>query len=52
MMIGDWDQSQETATKILQIDSNNIFALKGVAFYKLARQGNQLEACEKLEELA
>lgn len=29
----------------------NLFALKGIAFHKLAREGNLPEACEKLEDL-
>jgi tetratricopeptide repeat protein 21B len=52
MMIGDWEQSQEIATKILSSDSSNLFALKSVAFFKLARQGNLLEACDRMEELS
>ena len=51
MMIGDWDQSLDTSIKILSSDPTNIFALKAVAFHKLAREGNLNEACEKLEEL-
>jgi hypothetical protein len=38
--------------KILQDDNSNIFALKAAAFYKLARQGSHLEACERMDELA
>jgi tetratricopeptide repeat protein 21B len=37
--------------KVLYNDSSNIFALKIVAFYKLAREGNLNESIEKLEEL-
>lgn len=52
MMIGDWDQSLDCANKILYSDSNNIFALKACAFYKLAREGNIIEAVDKLDELS
>ena len=51
MMIGDWDQSLDASLKILSNEPTNIFALKAVAFHKLAREGSLIEACEKLDEL-
>ena len=49
-MIGDWDQSFETAQKLFQIDPDNIIALKSIMFYYLLREGNIEMFSEKMEE--
>ena len=50
-MIGDWDQSFETAQRVLQFEENNLIALKIQVFHHLAREGNIDVTCEKLIEI-
>lgn len=39
------------ANKILYDDPTNIFGLKAIAFFTLARKGDVRESLEKIEEL-
>ncbi|CAD8066862.1 unnamed protein product [Paramecium sonneborni] len=51
IFIQDWEQFQDLANKILYDDPTNIFGLKAIAFYNLARKGDVRESIEKMEEL-
>ncbi|CAK75826.1 unnamed protein product (macronuclear) [Paramecium tetraurelia] len=51
IFIQDWEQFQDLANKLLYDDPTNIFGLKAIAFYNLARKGDVRESLEKIEEL-
>ncbi|XP_077347338.1 tetratricopeptide repeat protein 21A [Lithobates pipiens] len=47
----DWDQSLETAQRILSIDGNNIDAFQMLAIYSLTREGNIPKALTYVKDL-
>ena len=51
MMVGDWDQSLETAQRMLMTDPFNIEGLRIQIFHLLAREANAEMACDKLNEI-
>lgn len=51
MMTADWDQALETASRIQQLESNNIEALRLNVLYLLSRESKCDAAAEKLQEL-
>lgn len=51
MMIGDWEEIEVTAQRILAVNPRNIEALRIWIFYLLSREANYALSCEKIEEL-
>jgi len=52
MMIGDWEEIEVTAQRILAVSPRNIEALRIWIFYLLSREANYSLAVEKIEELS
>ncbi|XP_007494364.1 tetratricopeptide repeat protein 21B isoform X1 [Monodelphis domestica] len=51
LALQDWDQTVETAQRIIQQDSQNVESLRMLALYHLCREGNIQEATSKLGDL-
>ncbi|XP_029461519.1 tetratricopeptide repeat protein 21B isoform X2 [Rhinatrema bivittatum] len=51
LALQDWEQTLETAQRLLQKDSHNVEALQMLALYYLCREGNIDEATTKLGDL-
>ena len=50
--LGDWDSMMRSATRVLEVDPQNIGAERLVILNLLAREGKQEEAAERIEALA
>ncbi|XP_053554367.1 tetratricopeptide repeat protein 21B [Bombina bombina] len=51
LALQDWEQTVETALRLLQKDSHNLEALRMLALHYLCREGNVHEASSKLGDL-
>ncbi|KAM9033190.1 tetratricopeptide repeat protein 21B isoform 3-T3 [Sarcophilus harrisii] len=51
LALQDWDQTVETAQRIIQQDNQNVESLRMLALYHLCREGNIQEAANKLGDL-
>ncbi|MEE6489492.1 hypothetical protein FKM82_015590 [Ascaphus truei] len=51
LALQDWEQTVETALRLLQKDSHNLEALRMLALHYLCREGNVHEATSKLGDL-
>lgn len=51
MSLGEWDEYHQAALEVSQRDRNSIEAVKALAFYELAREGNIDNAFMKIKEL-
>ncbi|XP_006977219.1 tetratricopeptide repeat protein 21B isoform X1 [Peromyscus maniculatus bairdii] len=51
LALQDWDQTVETAQRLLLQDSHNVEALRMLALYYLCREGDTEKAAAKLENL-
>lgn len=51
LALQDWDQTVETAQRLLLQDSHNVEALRMLALYYLCREGDIEKAAAKLENL-
>jgi hypothetical protein len=52
MIIGDWEEIEVTAQRILAVSPKNIEALRIWIFYLLSREANYSLACEKIVKLS
>ena len=51
MSLGEWEEFHQTALEVSQRETTNISAVKALAFYELAREGNVDGAFMKIKEL-
>ncbi|PRP77845.1 tetratricopeptide repeat protein 21B-like [Planoprotostelium fungivorum] len=51
LMMGDWEQSFETATRVLQSEPNNVEALRFIVLYHLCQESKVSTAANKIETL-